>query len=1271
MIKLNRTQYRIWLDSIIHESQNVYNLSSSARIVGELNCSILKRSLNYYFDEFSFLHSLITLDNEGYPCWEVKTPYTLPYYEIQLPDNITIDKIKETIWKKASEPISLKEDFPCKFYLFKLSKKEFIFLEIFHHCVMDAYGMQKFSERLAQIYNCLYNGQKISLAAIPSITETNDFIDSHLKRSALRNEGVQKICRILNNVPFSTSLPFSSNGGAIRSKDYSFSIGKDLILQCKTFCAHNKQTMFRVFCAAWGIVIGRMLNKDKIILDHAINIRSDEFKNVAGTMVNNMPLLIDLSDKVTSMQLLESIREERHLIREYPFIDYIDLIAELRKKNADLYSSTPNLMINYPVSSKMSVLDIEGCKSEYFYRPIMDLVETIGLHIYDDEESTCQIMYKDFIPSYFIQELAHSFCFVLQQIIKQDKPIYNLQLVTPERMQFIIQQNEVKPFLIHKTLIQQLKQHRDRLANKKAIICQSNSLTYTEFDELTDKICRFVLRFKTNKFRVAICLKRNIYTIPTIIGVLKAGATYVPFDNETPLSRMEFMLKDSEATLFLTEKDIDIPSVHCPIIYISDIINEIADSTPVIADLPHTAYIIYTSGTTGLPKATPISTTSLHQLIHNIIHHNKWIDEHDCVLQMASISFDASIVDIFVALYSGATLVMADDNERKDIGLLLNLLIKEQVSFATIPPAVMAILPDSNLPAMKTMVFAGEATQKEVFNRWLNKGIRIVNAYGPTENSVCSTFADITETSSSTNIGKPLTNVSCYVLDKNLNLLPYGVEGELYLGGNQLTDGYLNQVDLNSKRFVKNPYATIEQTENNVNQLIYKTGDVVYLKPDFNIEYIGRTDFQIKLNGHRIELEEIERRLIMHPDINQAVTTLVTLPNGQKQIVAYIKLQSETKSIPPKELHEFMAKSLPIYMIPTKWVFVEEFKLTTNGKIDRSSPSKESDVTISDYTLDYIAPATASEHILVGIFSKLLGIDNISVKANLFEEYGVESIQAMSAIYEAKRQGIELSVSTLYKNKSIRASLRDNKTYPYYWYNEYSDNKPIIILICGLVYLQPYHQDLLELLKDKYTVLVLDSIHEYFFMKKDCSFASLLERYTKVLSKMLKGKKLLGITGWCIGGEIALQLAVELKQLGIASPIVFSLDGYLHHEVDKNAPLFYMNFPNVPEEINKERDRIKNEFIESIFFRPYNGKVYCFLADQFSKYPPNGEILTNEEVDFNYKNFKKNPEDWERLQPGCIRIFIHDNHYSFLQKKNMIEVVKIMDKEREIFLETS
>lgn len=1270
MIKLNRIQYRIWLDSELRDSHNIYNLSSSAKIAGEFNCSILRKSIEYYFEEFVYLHSNITTDNEGYPYWEVKTPYTIPFYEIQLSDNITADQIKEEIWKKASEPIDLRKEFPCRFYLYKLSKKEFIFLEIFHHCVMDAYGMQKFSERLSQIYN-LFLGKKTSLEPIPSIKETNEFIDFHQKGTLLQNEGIHKICKALNGASFFTPLPFNSNVAVIRSNDYCFSLGKELILQCKKFCADNGQTLFRVFCAAWGIVLSRMLNQEKIILDHAINIRSENFKNVAGSMVNNMPLLIDLSGNISSRQLLEFIREERHLIREYPFIDYIDLMSELRKKDSVFYSSTPNLMINYPVSSKMAVLDIEGCESEFFYRPIMDLVETIGLHIYDDKESTCQIMYKDFIPSYFIQELANSFCFVLQQITKEDKPIYDYQLITPEREQLIIQHNKVKQFHINKTLIQQLKQHCDRFANKKAIICQSNSLSYAEFDELTDKICQFVKKYKSDKFRVAICLKRSIYTIPTIIGVLKAGATYIPFDKDTPHSRMEFMLKDSEATLLLTEKGIDIPSAPCQISYINDIINETVDSTTVNASMPYTAYIIYTSGTTGIPKATPISTNSLHQLIHNIIHHNKWIDEQDRVLQMASISFDASIVDIFAALYSGATLVFADDNERKDIGLLLDLLIRERVSFATIPPAVMAILPVNNLPDMKTMVFAGEATPKEVFDRWQNKGIRIVNAYGPTENCVCSTFADITETSSPTNIGKPLNNVSCYVLDKNLHLLPYGVAGELYLGGNQLTDGYLNQEDLNSKCFIQNPYANIDQIENNVNQLIYKTGDIVYLKPDFTIEYIGRADFQIKLNGHRIELEEIERHLNMHPDINLAVTTIITQSNGKKQIAAYIKLQSGSKAITPKKLYEFLSKDLPEYMIPTKWIIVNEFNLTTNGKIDRSSLPKGCDLDTSDDKSDYIAPTTASEHILVDIFSRILEQDHISVEANLFEEYGVQSIQAMSAIFEAKKQGIELSVSSLYKNKSIRACLRDNKTYPYYWYNNEDANKPVIILICGLVYLQPYHHDLLELLKDKYTILVLESIHEFFFMKEDCTFANLLNSYMEVLPKMLKGKKLFGITGWCIGGEIALQLAVEMKQAGIASPIVFSLDGYLHHDVDKDAPLFYMNFPNVSEEINKERDRIKNEFIASIFFRPYNGKVYCFLADQFSKYPPNGEILSDEEVDFNYKSFKKNPGDWERLQPSCIRIFIHDNHYSFLQKRNMIEIVKIMDKEREIFIETN
>jgi len=1223
-------------------------------------------SLQHCFRQYDILHSRIVLDSSGFPYWQADHTFDLPFDFIQA-DGLSAAQLHDRICQLADKPLMLKKEFPCRFYLFRISSREHLLMVIFHHCMMDGKGMQRFTEYLSQVYNCLKNRQDIRHLQAPVFHAYQEQNDSYLM-SPMRKQGAAEIYNYLKDTPFVTHMPFTDKTTGDRPAPYQLVLGKGLMHECNAFCEKHHHTMFRVLAACWGTVLCRMLNIERVVIDHSINLRSAAEKDYTGVMINNMPLLIDVSSCATSLQLLESIRNGRRLLRNYAFVDYIDLLTELRKLAPNLYGSTPNIIINYPRPLDLIRLDLEGCTSETFHTPIVGTSESLGLHIFDDEEGTCLFTYQPIIPLDFIKELAQSFKSVLSQMIEENSHLCDYELVSTERRQAIIANNVVRPFEMRHDLLRQIRHYAETEPDKQAVVCQSERLSYAVFEQLTDHIARQVLQRRgvaTGPFHVAVCMDRSLYTIPVIVGILKAGATYIPIDSGTPLARVEYILNDSQAAFLIADAVTTVPSSTCPQVLVEDLLASAQqDSHPLPGMLPATPYIIYTSGTTGKPKSTPISSLALHQLIDNILHHNKWIHAASRVLQMASISFDASVVDIFPTLYSGATIVMATEQERKDIDLLHALLRREHVSFATIPPAVMGVLPNEGLEDLQTLVFAGESTPQKVFDRWLNRGIRIVNAYGPTENTVCSTFADVLEGSSPHNIGKPLQNVSCYVLDDHLHLLPFGVPGELCLGGNQLTAGYLNQKELNDQKFMKNPFATSEQVKAGVNQVLYRTGDLVSLRPDYSIEFIGRTDYQVKLNGYRIELEEIGQCLQTHPSVSQAFCVVETSDSGHQQLLAYVAPNSLSSTVGSRQLQKWLSDRLPPYMVPTRWIFVDGFQLTQNGKIDRSLlPQVDSAFDLSEQS-DYVAPETASEHLLCGIFAKILEVEKVSVEANLFEIYGLESIQVMTAVYEANRQGIELSVSTFYKNKSIRNSLKDNNIYPYYWLNEDDGDKPVIILVCGLVYLHPSHDALLDLLIDRYSILVLDSIHEFFFMRERCTFRHLLDHYMEVLPKMLKGKNVFGVTGWCIGGEISLQLAIELQQAGIASPVVFSLDGYLHHNMGKNTPLFVMNFPNQPPEVNRERDRIKNEFIESAFFRPYSGTVYCFFADQFSKYPPNGEILTDEEVAFNYKSFMENSYNWENSQPGCIVTYLHDNHYTFLQRKNMVQVVKVIDEVR-------
>ena len=1264
MKKLDRIQYRIWLDSEFQDSKSTYNLCSSAKITGKLCPYTLQKSLAYCIQRYDILHSVIVQDSEGFPYWDAKDQYDIPYHYIPA-DGMSDEEMRQCILNEALRPLRLKEEFPCHFSLYRLSPECHVFFGTFHHCMMDGYGILQFSGYLSRIYNALRAHQDITQISAPAFFELKEIAEDSETRTLLQHEGVAEICKYLKDVPFNTSMPFDAGNSQHQTSTFSFEIGAALLQQCTAFCRQSHHSLFHLFSACWGIVMCRMLNTCQIVFDHVANISSAAEKETLGARINNQPLLIDLTKNPSLMQLLDSIHQGRRLLNKYSFVDYLDLLSEFRRRASGTYH-VPNLVINYPIPTAMVILQIEGCHAEPFYWPVINQAETLGLHIYDNDQATCMVVYQDFVPTDFVQELSESFKALLSRLIQSDLPACEYELITAHRRQAIIDHNQVEPFSITQPFFRQLIHHVQHCPDYPAIVCQSQTLSYAEFCQLTDSIARYILPYKSEKdpFRVAICMDRSLYTLPIIIGALKAGATYIPIDASLPQARIAYILHDSQAQLFITEAGTVPPAdVSCHHIIVEELLPPSADTTVLPDTLPSIPYIIYTSGTTGTPKATPISSLALHQLVHNIIHHNRWIDHCDVVLQMASISFDASVVDIFASLYAGATIVVATERERKDINLLCSLLQREKVTFATIPPAVMAILPVVDLHSMKTMVFAGESTPKKVFDRWLGRGIRIVNAYGPTENTVCSTFADIDENTPHNNIGLPLRNVSCYVLDQHMHLQPFGCPGELYLGGNQVTDGYLNQPELNAKKFVPNPFATDEQKRLGVNCVLFKTGDTVILRPDFSMEFIGRIDLQVKLNGYRIELEEIEHRLQMHPAVDHAVCAVNKTENNRSQLVAYVSAKDAGERIDIHQLSYWLSETLPEYMVPTKWAFVQGFKLTANGKIDRRQLPADNFIDVESEQSNYVAPATASEHLLASIFAKVLEVEHVSVTADLFQTYGLESIQVMTAIYEANRQGIAIAVSTFFKNKTIRGSLRDNRIYPYYWYEGNTGRMPVIIIVCGLVYLHPYHDDLLELIKDRYDILILDSIHEYFFMKQDCTYRRLLNHYMEVLPDLLKGRNVFGVTGWCIGGEIALQLAVELKQAHVASPIVFSLDGYLHYNMEKNAPLFAMNFLNQPEEVNRERDRIKEEFAHSAFFRPYSGKVFCFFADEFSKYPPNGEILSDEEVEFNYRSFLENPADWQKMQPGCVVQFLHDNHYTFLQRKNMIEVVKVMDEQ--------
>lgn len=1258
---LSVIQYRLWADFEMSESKSIYNMYASAKISGKLSEEIFEKSLLYGLEENPLLHSCIEIDKEGNVTWNIKDDLSLPYQIIDEKPAMTDNEVNCLVEKYGTQPFDLRNEYPCRFYLIRFPNNEYLFIFVVNHIVMDAGSILNFSRRLSEIYN---SELQMSYKAKPLISALQNYnkYDQELNASLNKDDGIQAISNYLLDTPMRAAIPNLNGEKSTVDYKYIFNIEESLRLNCKQFCRTGRTTLFRLFSGVWGITMCRLLVLNEIVIDHPINTKPTKFSELNGMFINNLPMAVHLSENTTGRDVLDEINKERKIITKYSSVDYALLIPKLREARRNSYETTPNIAIDYPIPHNLLEMQLEGCTTECLYYPLFQLIPDLTLAIND--QLVCTLRVKKTIPAYFAKEIADAFINLLTQIIEDpDKKVLDLPLIYKEKETNILLTNRVQKNVQGDSPVRELVFNMEQFGDKVALVCQNKQLTYAELNTLTERMAFQIQRYlhshgiNNKHVCIGVGMLRNIYTLPAIIAILRAGHTYVPIDATLPRNRMDYIVKDADIQLIISERNVA-NSFTCKHILL---IEELLVTAPckeisITPDLAHTAYIIYTSGTTGKPKGTPISGKALGQMVLNLTGHAQWVKKEDVTLQMASVNFDASVADIFPSLYVGATLVMADDAERKDINLLVSLIETQRISFAIIPPVVLAVMPIHDYPSLKTMVLAGEATSMSVFERWMKQGRRIINAYGPTENAVCTTFCEIDNHSSATDIGLPLNNVSCYVLDERQHLLPYGVEGELYIGGEQLTEGYLNQPEQNHNKFVLNPFVTKEEQEAGVNTCLYKSGDKVCLMPNGHIEYKGRTDFQLKINGYRIELEEIEAHIKAVDGVEQAAVVAIPDEAGHFSLAAYVQINAQLITL--SDLQNCLSEQVPSYMIPANWTLMTQFPIMLSGKIDRKCLPKPQTAIVEHY----VAPTTASEAIVSDILAHILNQDKIGIETDLFN-IGITSLQLMSAVYEAENKGVRVQVSAFYKYRTIRKTLMNSKSYSYYWYNEYQEDKPVLIVVCGFPYFAPVYHYMGDIMSEKYSLLVFESFTEDLYHKKECTLEFLLSYYMSVLPGLLKGKNVFGVTGLCLGGEMALQLAVELWNANVAQPIVFSLDGYVVRNKHVPDSMFVDNEPNIDDAIKIERNRIFRTFVTSMFFRPYKGIVYSCLARDYNTEAP-FQTMTEEDIRQSHITFEENPSNWKRLQPNCKVCYLSGSHFDILRPECLHETLALMEAER-------
>jgi amino acid adenylation domain-containing protein len=559
-----------------------------------------------------------------------------------------------------------------------------------------------------------------------------------------------------------------------------------------------------------------------------------------------------------------------------------------------------------------------------------------------------------------------------------------------------------------KTLQELFEEQVERTPDNIALVYEDKQLNYRELNAKSNQLAHYIRRRCKIEpdDKIALLLSRSEYMLIAILAVLKVGAAYVPIGSEYPAERIQFIIDDVSPKLLLTDEvvrgqtslnglwdkvGIEVTSVNNKET-LEKVSKEATNNVKSSCTSSNLAYVIYTSGTTGKPKGVMIE----HKGVVNFaaaqaIEFNLKRDTEVRALLYANYVFDAHVWESFAFLFIGGSLYLTSEAMRKDLFALNAYINKHNIQYAFLPPS---LLSKDFIPDFKLLAVGGEAPNLSILEHAYSKGIVVINGYGPSEITVASSAKQFEPGCSANNIGKPLNNYSCYVLDNNLVPVPIGAIGELYIGGDGVARGYLNRPELTQERFIANPFQSESDKKKGRNARIYKTGDLVRWLANGDIEYIGRNDSQVKLRGQRIELGEIERVIGLYQDIKQVVV-LVKEVKGEvenKYLVAYYVASTE---INEEDLSQYIASQLPSYMLPSVFMKLETLPLTVNGKLDRRA-LPEPDFTGSE---DYVPPRTAIEKQLQEIWAKVLGLPNtaISIKADFFR-LGGNSILAVKLI---------------------------------------------------------------------------------------------------------------------------------------------------------------------------------------------------------------------------------------------------------------------------------
>ncbi len=1025
-------QQRLWFLSQLEPDNPSYNLPQILRLKGELNVDSLEQSINAIIARHESLRTTFK-EVDGEPVQIVSSVHEikLGFADLKgLPESEREDEARRLAVVEVRRPFDLGRDYPLRAVLARIDDDEHWLLLTMHHIVSDGWSLGIFTRELSNIYDALVTNHEISLSELP--IQYPDFAE--WQREWLQGEVLEEHLdywlKSLAGAPAMLKLPTDrprpaqqSFNGASVSRKLSPLLSQSLV----ELSQRQGATLFMTTLAAFQTLLYRYTGQEDIVVGTPIAGRNrEEIEDLIGFFVNTLALRTNVSGNPTFRELLGRVKEVALGAYAHQDLPFEKLVEELNPERDVSHSPVFQVMFGMqnmprdtPALNGLSITRV----------PLPSVTAKFDLTLFVNETATglsCWLEYNtDLFEETTISRMLGHFEHLLEMIVADpDRPILRLPLLTPaERAQFLTEQNatDFPKQSIHSAFEEQV----ERAPNSVAVVSEHGKLTYAELDRRANQLARHLQKSGVGLGDlVGLCIERSPEMLVSLLGILKTGAAYLPLDPSYPQERLSLMLDGGKIKVLLTQEHLHekLPAHAAKNIFIDSdwktIARESADSFNAAATTEDLAYVMYTSGSTGKPKAVAVTHQSVLRLVKQTNYARLGPDE--VFLQFAPLSFDASTFEIWGSLLNGAQLVLMPPG-LVSLGQLGEAIKHYGVTTLWLTAGLFQQMVETELESLRglrQLLAGGDAlsvSHVEQVAREL-KDCQLINGYGPTENTTftcCYPVQHGERFAGSVPIGFPISNTQVYILDTELEPVPVGVVGELYTGGAGLAIGYLNDAALTAERFVPNPFSNVS------GERLYRTGDYARFKADGSIEFIGRIDHQIKLRGHRIELTEIEGALKRHAAVRDAVVVMRRSGHGNKHLTAYIIANSDLpESKMAGELKSLLKQSLPDYMVPSYFLFLDEFPLTPNGKIDRRALPLPPE-TRPKLEEAHIAPRDDLETRLARIWERVLEVKSVGVRDNFFE-LGGHSLLAVRLFSEIEKElGQRLPLVSFFQGATI------------------------------------------------------------------------------------------------------------------------------------------------------------------------------------------------------------------------------------------------------------